>query len=248
VEHLGKDFIIRTNWRAANFRIVRAAIAGSRDKGTWRDVIPHRPDAFVESFEVSTQHLAVNERSGGLLKMRVKAWDGTQDVLIDSSEPAYTMTLVETPGIDSRKLRYVYTSLTTPRTTYDYDMRSGQKELKKTDAVLGGFDANNYVTEFLHATARDGKQIPVSVAYRKGTLLDGTAPLYQYAYGSYGYSTDPTFRSNWVSLLDRGFVVAIAHIRGGQEPGRQWYEDGRLLHKKSSFTDFIDVQRIRPVG
>ena len=122
-------------------------------------------------------------------------------------------------------------------------MRSGHKELKKTDAVLGGFDAANYATEFLHATARDGKQIPVSVAYRKTTRLDGTAPLYQYAYGSYGASTDPTFRSNWVSLLDRGFVVAIAHIRGGQELGRQWFEDGRLLHKKNSFTDFIDVTR-----
>jgi oligopeptidase B len=243
VEHLGNDFIIRTNWQAPNFRIVRAPIATSADKRTWRDVIPHRTDAFVQSFEVSTHYLAVNERSGGLMKMRVKAWHGSQDVLIDSSEPAYTMALVDTPGIDSNEVRYVYTSLTTPRTTYDYDMRSGHKELKKTDEVLGGFDANNYTTEFLHATARDGKQIPVSVAYRKTTRLDGTAPLYQYAYGSYGASTDPTFRSNWVSLLDRGFVVAIAHIRGGQELGRQWFEDGRLLHKKNSFTDFIDVTR-----
>jgi oligopeptidase B len=172
--------------------------------------------------------------------MRVKAWREPRDVLIDSSEPTYTMRLVETPEIASGKVRYVYTSLTTPNTTYDYDMRSGEKELKKTDTVLGGFDASNYVTEFLHATARDGKQIPVSVAYRKGTKLDGSAPLYQYAYGSYGISTDPAFRSNWVSLLDRGFVVAIAHIRGGQELGRQWFEDGRLLHKRNSFTDFID--------
>jgi oligopeptidase B len=218
-------------------------LATSADKRTWKDVIPHRADAFVQSFEVSTHYLAVNERSGGLLKMRVKAWHGSQDILVDSSEPAYTMTLVETPGIDSSKLRYVYTSLTTPRTTYDYDMRSDHKELMKTDTVLGGFDAANYATEFLHATARDGKQIPVSVVYRKSTRLDGTAPLYQYAYGSYGASTDPTFRSNWVSLLDRGFVVAIAHIRGGQELGRQWFEDGRLLHKKNSFTDFIDVTR-----
>ena len=243
VEHLGHDFIIRTNWQAPNFRIVRAPIATSADKHTWRDVIPHRIDAFVQSFEVSTRYLAVNERSGGLMKMRVKAWHGSQDVLIDSSEPAYTMALVDTPGIDSNEVRYIYTSLTTPRTTYDYDMRTGHKELKKTDAVLGGFDAANYATEFLHATARDGKQIPVSVAYRKTTRLDGTAPLYQYAYGSYGASTDPTFRSNWVSLLDRGFVVAIAHIRGGQELGRQWFEDGRLLHKKNTFTDFIDVTR-----
>jgi oligopeptidase B len=243
VEHLGKDFIIRTNWQAPNFRIVRAPIATSADKRAWKDVIPHRTDAFVQSFEVSAHYLAVNERSGGLLKMRVKAWHGAQDILIDSSEPAYTMALVETPGIDSNEVRYIYTSLTTPRTTIDYDMRSGHKDVKKTDTVLGGFDATNYATEFLHATARDGKQIPVSVVYRKSTRLDGTAPLYQYAYGSYGSSTDPTFRSNWVSLLDRGFVVAIAHIRGGQELGRQWFEDGRLLHKKNSFTDFIDVTR-----
>jgi len=241
VEHLGKAFIIRTNWQAPNYRIVRAPIATSADKHTWNDVIPTRSDTFLENLEVSTHYLAVNERSGGLLKIRVIAWDGTKNHLIDSAEPAYTMTLVETPGIDSSALRYVYTSLVTPPTTYDYDMNTGRKELKKTETVLGGFDKNNYVTEFLHATARDGKQIPVSVAYRKGTKLDGTAPLYQYAYGSYGYSTDPEFSSDWLSLLDRGFVIAIAHIRGGQELGRQWYEDGRLLHKKNTFTDFIDV-------
>jgi oligopeptidase B len=240
VEHLDDQFIIRTNWEAPNFRIVRAPVARSADKSTWTDVIPHRTDVFVQSFEVSTRYLAVNERSGGLLKLRVKAWRGPRDVLIDSSEPAYTMRLIETPEIDNAKLRYVYTSLTTPNTTYDYDMHSGERELKKADAVLGGFDSSNYVTEFLHAPARDGKQIPVSVAYRKGTKLDGSAPLYQYAYGSYGISTDPAFRVNWVSLLDRGFVVAIAHIRGGQELGRQWFEDGRLLHKRNSFTDFID--------
>ena len=241
VDHLGTDFVIRTNWGAPNFRIVRAPIATSMDKRTWRDVIPHRTDAFVESFQVSTRHLAVNERSGGLLKMRVVAWGGADDNLIEASEPAYSMTLVETPDIESSELRYVYSSLATPRTTYDYDMRTGRKELKKIDAVLGGFEATNYATEFLRSPARDGQQIPVSVVYRKGTRLDGTAPLYQYAYGSYGHSTDPTFRSNWVSLLDRGFVIAIAHVRGGQELGRQWYEDGRLLNKKNTFTDFIDV-------
>jgi oligopeptidase B len=243
VEPLGKDFIIRTNWQAPNYRIMRAPIATSADKRTWRDVISHRTDAFLEGFELSTQYLVVNERSGGLLKMRIKAWNGTKDLLIDSVEPAYAMKLVDTPDIESNTLRYVYSSLTTPATTYDVDMRSGKKEIKKTDVVLGGFDASNYVTEFLHATARDGKEIPVSVAYRKGTPLDGSAPLYQYAYGSYGSSTDPTFRANWVSLLDRGFVVAIAHVRGGQELGRQWFEDGRMLHKKNTFTDFIDVTK-----
>ncbi len=241
VEHLAKDFIIRTNWQAPNYRIVRAPIATSADKQSWTDVVPHSADALLENFQVSTHYLAVNERSGGLLKLRILAWDGSKNQLIASTEPAYTMTLVDTPGIDSSVLRYVYTSLITPPTTYDYDMHSGHKQLQKTEAVLGGFDTKNYVTEFLHATARDGKQVPVSIAYRKGTKLDGTAPLYQYAYGSYGYSTDPEFSSDWLSLLDRGFVIAIAHIRGGQELGRQWYEDGRLLHKKNTFTDFIDV-------
>jgi oligopeptidase B len=241
VEHLQDDFIIRTNWQAPNFRIVRTPIASSADKSTWKDVIAHRKDVFLQDFQVSTQYLAVNQRSGGLLKITVRPWNGSGEKVIDSSEPAYAMRLIDTPEIDNNQLRYVYTSLTTPNTTFDYDMRSGEKELKKTDAVLGGFDASNYVTEFLHATARDGRQIPVSIAYRKGTKLDGSAPLYQYAYGSYGISTDPAFRANWVSLLDRGFVVAIAHVRGGQELGRQWFEDGRLLHKRNTFTDFIDV-------
>jgi oligopeptidase B len=241
VDAIGEDFIIRTNWQAPNFRIMRTPVAGSGDKRNWRDVVAPRPDVLVENFEVSRSYLAINEHSGGLLKLRLRPWDGGRDVVIDSSEPAYSMTLVQTPGIDSTTVRYVYSSLITPRTTYDYDMHTGLKELKKTEDVLGGYNPGNYVTEFLHATARDGTQIPVSVAYAKGTAIDGAAPLYQYAYGSYGISTDPTFRPNWVSLLQRGFVVAIAHVRGGQELGRQWFEDGRLLHKKNTFTDFIDV-------
>jgi oligopeptidase B len=243
VEHVGNDFVLRTNWQAPNFRIVRTPIASRADRTTWRDVIPHRDDAFVDGFEVSTSYLAVNERSGGLMKLRVKSWDGRKDVLIAADEPAYTMVLEETPGIESPVVRYTYSSLITPESVYDYDMRTGKRELKKQEEVLGGFDAANYATEFLRAPARDGAQIPVSVAYRKGTPLDGTAPLFQYAYGSYGSSVDPWFVSEWVSLLDRGFVVAIAHIRGGQELGREWYEAGRLLNKKNTFTDFIDVTR-----
>jgi oligopeptidase B len=242
-EQLGSDFIIRTNWQAPNFRIVRVPIFQSADKHRWKDVLPHRTDAFVESFEVATGHLAVNERSGGLRRIRIKPWRGGTDKLIDGSEAAYTMTLVDTPDITSPMIRYIYTSLTTPRTTYDFDVPSARKELRKVDPVLGGFDSGHYVTEFLRAPARDGQLVPVSIAYRKGTPLDGTAPLLQYGYGSYGYSTDPTFRPNWLSLLDRGFVLAIAHVRGGQELGRSWYEDGRLRHKINTFTDFIDVTR-----
>jgi oligopeptidase B len=241
VDHLGQNFIIRTNWRAPNFRIVRTPIATSADKQTWSDVIPATDNTFIADFEVSKDYLAINERSGGLLKMRVKTWVPGHDTLIASDEPSYAASLVHTPGLNSSTVRYVFSSLATPRTTYDYDMRSDKKDVKKTEAVLGGFDAANYRTEFLWVPARDGKQIPVSLVMLKTVRLDGSAPLYQYGYGSYGYSTDPVFRSGWVSLLDRGFVVAIAHVRGGQELGRAWFEDGRLLHKKNSFTDFIDV-------
>jgi oligopeptidase B len=241
VDHLGQDFIIRTNWRAPNFRIVRAPIATSSDKQTWSDLIPATDDKFIADFEVSKDYLAINERSGGLLKMRVKTWVPGKDTLIASDEPTYAASLVRTPGLNSTTVRYVFSSLATPRTTYDYDMGSGKKDLKKTETVLGGFDAENYRTEFLWVPARDGKKIPVSLVMRKNVHLDGSAPLYQYGYGSYGFSTDPVFRSGWVSLLDRGFVVAIAHVRGGQELGRAWFEDGRLLHKKNTFTDFIDV-------
>jgi oligopeptidase B len=243
VDALGDEFIIRTNWQAANFRIVRAPVARSADKSTWRDVVAHREDVLLEGFEVSRQYLAINEHSGGLLKVRLKPWHGGADILIDANEPAYSMSLIETPDIDSPSVRYVYSSLITPRTTYDYDLKTGTKELKKTEAVLGGYDQADFVTDYLHAPARDGALVPVSLAYRKGTRLDGSAPLYQYAYGSYGLSTDPVFHPNWVSLLNRGFVVAIAHVRGGQELGRQWFEDGRLLHKRNTFTDFIDVTR-----
>ncbi|MGD0117160.1 MAG: S9 family peptidase [Candidatus Binatus sp.] len=243
VDHLGRDFIVRTNWQARNFRIVRAVINKVADKGTWKDVIPGREDVFIHSYEVFKSYLAVNERSGGLKKLHVRSWDGRRDYVIASAEPSYVTELVRTPGIGSQKVRYVYTSLTTPRTTYEYDMASDRKTLLKTDPVLGGFDSSNYKTQYIHAPASDGALIPVSLAYHNTTKLDGTAPLYQYAYGSYGLSTDPAFQSNWISLMDRGFIVAIAHVRGGQEMGRAWYEQGRLLNKKNTFTDFIAVTR-----
>ena len=241
VEHRGGDFIIRTNWQAPNFRIVRAPLARSADKRSWRVLVPTRADTLIEDFEVSDRFLAIGERAGGLLRIRVRSWDGRQDRLVDADEPAYAMTLVATPGIHSPTLRYVYTSLITPHTTYDYDLRSGQKILRRADTVPGLFSATDYRTEYLQATVRDGRQVPVSVAYRKGTRRDGTAPLHLYAYGAYGSSTDPEFDPNWISLLDRGFVVAVAHIRGGQELGREWYEEGRLLNKRNTFNDFIDV-------
>lgn len=241
VEHLGKDFIIRTNWRAKNFRLMRAPVTASGNKHRWKIVVPHADNVLIEGFEVFKDFLAINERSGGLRKVRLKPWAGGRDFHIASDEPAYTASLAHTPELDSDWVRYTYTSLTTPLTTYDYNVRSGEKKLIKREPVLGDFDPANYVTEYVHARARDGTQVPVSLVYRKGFRKNGRAPLLQYGYGAYGLSMDPVFNSMRISLLDRGFVFAIAHVRGGQELGRRWYEDGKLLRKVNSFTDFIDV-------
>lgn len=243
LEDLDDRFIVRTNWQARNFRIVEVPISKAQDRASWKNVIAHRDDAFIGGFEVFKDYLAVSERSGGLQKLRVRAWDGKREFLMDASDPAYTMSLGNNAEQNTTKLRYVYTSPTTPASTYDYDMSSGERKLLKQEPVLGGFDASRYVAEFRFATARDGTKVPVTLLYRRGTRLDGTAPVYQYAYGSYGFSSEPSFRSPILSLVDRGFVYAIAHIRGGQEMGRAWYDNGKLLNKKNTFTDFIDVTR-----
>jgi oligopeptidase B len=242
VEHLGNDFIVRTNWQAPNFRLMRAPVATSADKRTWRDVVPHSAEVLVEGFDVFRDYLAINERSGGLRKVRIKPWKGGPEFYVKSDEPAYTATLGSTPELDSETVRYEYSSLTTPNSTFDYNMRTGERVLVKREPVLGDFDPARYATEFVFAPARDGTKVPVSLVYRKDRFTrDGSAPLLQYAYGSYGYSMNPTFSSVRLSLLDRGFVYAIAHIRGGQEMGRAWYENGKLLKKMNTFTDFVDV-------
>lgn len=243
LEDLGDRFIIRTNWQAKNFRIVEAPISTVRDRTAWKDVIPHRADTFIGGFETFDAYLAVSERSGGLAKVRVRSWDGKRNFMIDAADPAYVMGFGNNSEQNTTLLRYVYTSPTTSSTTWDYDMATGERKLLKQEPVLGGFDSKNYIAEFRFATARDGARVPVTLLYRRGTPLDGTAPVYQYAYGSYGFSTEPSFRSSILSLVDRGFVYAIAHIRGGQEMGRDWYEKGKLLHKRNTFTDFIDVTR-----
>ncbi|HEU4530421.1 MAG TPA: S9 family peptidase [Steroidobacteraceae bacterium] len=241
IEHLNDRFVIRTNWNAPNFRVMEAPIATAHERSTWREVIPHREDVFVHDFEVFRDHIAVAERSAGLRRIRVRGWQGGGETVIAADEPAYTALLGTNVDIDTHVLRYTYTSLRTPTSTYDYDMRTGERRLLKRDPVLGDFDPANYVTEYVHAPAPDGARVPISLVYRKGTPRDGTAPLYLYAYGSYGSSTDPVFSSSRLSLLDRGFVYAIAHVRGGQELGRRWYDDGRLMHKVNTFTDFIAV-------
>jgi oligopeptidase B len=243
LEHLGDDFIVRTNWQARNFRLMRVPIGREADRGAWRDVLAHRDDTLVEDFDVFKNFLAVSVRSGGLAKISITALHGEPEFFIASDEAAYTMSISINPELDTELVRYAYASLTTPTTVYDYNVRTREKTLLKRDPVLGSFDPANYGTEFLFAPARDGGRIPVSLVYRKEFVRDGRAPLLQYAYGAYGLSTDPSFSSARLSLIDRGFVYAIAHVRGGQEMGRAWYDNGRLMHKKNSFTDFIDVTR-----
>jgi oligopeptidase B len=241
MDHNGRDFVVRTNWHATNFRLMTVPVGRIGDRRAWHEILPARKDVFLSSFEAFSGYVATNERSGGLMKVHVTSWDRKKDFMIRASEPAYTMRLIATPGADSTTLRYSYTSLTTPPSTFEEEMGSRARTLLKTEPVLGGFDANNYTTEYRHARASDGTLVPVSIAYRKGLKRDGSAPLYQYGYGSYGISSEPAFRKDTVSLLDRGFVVAIAHVRGGQELGRLWYEHGKLLKKRNTFTDFVAV-------
>jgi oligopeptidase B len=248
LEHVGDAFIIRTNWQARNFRLMQVPIGQEADRAGWRDVVAHRDDTFIEDFDVFNGFLAISVRTGGLAKISIALWasgamQGGAEFFIASEEAAYATSLSVNTELDTDLVRYAYTSLTTPTTIYDYNVRTGEKLLLKRDPVVGSFDPANYRTEFLFAPARDGARIPVSLVYRKGLARDGSAPLVQYAYGAYGLSTDPSFSSARLSLIDRGFIYAIAHVRGGQEMGRAWYDDGRKLHKKNSFADFIDVTR-----
>jgi oligopeptidase B len=242
-DHFDGRWIIRSNWRAPNFRLMAAPLGEARDRACWRELLAHRDDAFVHGFSVFRDFLAIEERSGGLRKVRIRPWNGGGDTYIGSDEAAYRAGLGDNEEIDSDTVRYTYTSLTTPSTTWDYDVRTGQRTLLKQEPVLGGFDSANYATEYRWAPARDGESVPVAIVYRKGFRRDGTAPLLQYGYGSYGISNDPVFSVPLLSLLDRGFVYAIAQVRGGQELGRRWYDSGRLLDKKNTFNDFVDVTR-----
>jgi oligopeptidase B len=243
IEHLGQEFIVRSNWQARNFRLSAAPIAPCSNRAGWVDVMGHRDDAYIEDFEVFNEFLAVSVRSGGLLKISIRPLNGAAAFFIASGEAAYATSIDINPELNTRIVRYAYSSLTTPTTLYDYDIRTGEQVLLKRDPVLGSFDPKDYATEFLLVPARDGAQIPVSLVYRSGFARNGANPLLQYGYGAYGLSMDPNFSSARISLLDRGFVYAIAHVRGGQEMGRAWYDMGRKLHKKNTFNDFLDVTR-----
>jgi oligopeptidase B len=236
--HFGDYFYILSNDHAKNFRLMRTPVARP-GRENWEEVIPHRPDVLIEDFEFFRDFLVLTERKDGLVQLRVRPWSGRNDYYLDFGEPAYLAFVSTNLEFDTPLLRYVYTSLTTPSSTYDYDMRTRQKTLLKRDQILGGFDPANYVSERFYTTARDGARVPVSLVYRKG--IARPAPLLLTGYGSYGSSSDPTFSSDRLSLLDRGFAFAIAHIRGGSEMGRAWYENGRQLQKKNTFNDFVDV-------
>lgn len=240
VDHFEDNFYITTNLEAKNFRLMKSPL-DKTDKSNWTEVIGHRADVYLEDIDIFKNQLVVTERKNGLIELRVIKWADKSEHYIEFNDPAYTAYTFSNPEFDTEILRFGYTSLTTPQTTYDYNMNSKEKEVLKRQEVLGGkFSPENYTSERIMVTARDGAQIPVSIVYKKGFKRDGTAPVLLYAYGSYGYSMDPSFSSIRLSLLDRGFAFAIAHIRGGQEMGRDWYEHGKLLKKKNTFNDFID--------
>jgi oligopeptidase B len=242
-DHLGGRWVMRTNWDATHFRLMELPdSAPTGDRSRWTTLVPHSADTYIEDYELFDGFIAIEERSGGLLRIRALAPGGKSE-FVASDEPAYAMSLSTNAEPHTSVLRYTYDSLTTPKTTYEVDTKTGERKLLKRDPVLGGYDPANYVTERVWAVARDGTKIPVSVVYKKGFKKDGTAAMLQYAFGSYGLSMDPAFSVATVSLLDRGMVYALAHIRGGQEMGRAWYDDGHLLNKKNTFTDFIDVTR-----
>jgi oligopeptidase B len=238
-DHLDGRWVIRTNEGGAkNFKLMTApSDAASRTQ--WKEWVPHRDDVFIEGFELFDGFTTIAERSDALERLRVLKADGKEEY-VKADEPAYSMGLSVNSEHDTPWLRYSYTSLTTPGTTYEVNVLTGERKLLKREPVIG-YDPDKYVTERVWATARDGVKVPVSLVYRKGFEKNGKAAMLQYAYGSYGSSTDPRFNGPVVSLLDRGMVYAIAHIRGGQEMGRKWYDDGKLFHKKNTFTDFIDV-------
>lgn len=238
IEHFNDFWYVVTNKDARNFRLMKTPLNATTDEN-WTEVIPHRPDVLLEGLEVFTDFIVLSERKAGITHLRVMNTNG-DDHDINFGENAYVASPSVNTEFDTEILRLSYQSLTTPSTTYDYNMRTRELTLLKQQEVLGGFDPANYRSERVMARARDGVMVPISIVYRHDTPLDGTSPCLLYGYGSYGYSMEPSFSMGRLSLLDRGFVYAIAHIRGGEEMGREWYENGKFLQKKNTFTDFID--------
>ncbi|NDI98882.1 S9 family peptidase [Flavobacterium sp. LaA7.5] len=243
ISHYGDKFYIVTNKdKATNFKLM---VTPETNTGmeNWKDLIPHRKDVLVEDIDIFKDYLVISERSNGLNKIRIRPWKGEEYYLPFESE-TYTAGTSANPDFNTDILRYSYQSLATPSSVIDFNMKTQEKTVMKEQEVLGGkFDKNNYTEERVWATAEDGTKVPISMVYRKGIEKDGNNPLLLYAYGSYGASMDPYFSSVRLSLLDRGFIYAIAHIRGGEDLGREWYDNGKLLKKKNTFTDFIDCSK-----
>jgi len=238
-EHFKDKFIIRTNFQAKNFRLVTAPAKRSGLEN-WQDIVAHRDHVLLEDYEIFDKYLVVDERENGLSQLRIIPWDETPGYLIDFDQAAYTVSIDKNRELNTDILRFRFSSLATPNTIYDYDMSKKVKTLVKQDKILGGFKSADYSTERLMIPANDGTKVPVSLVYRKDLNRKNPNPLYLLGYGSYGSSYEPRFRTSIISLLDRGFIFAIGHIRGGQEMGRHWYEDGKLLRKKNTFTDFVN--------
>ena len=239
VDHYNDKFYIRTNLDATNFRLMECPL-DKTSKESWKEVIAHRPEVYLESFTLFKDHLVLSERKEGLMNIRVINQKDNSEHYLSFDEPAYDASLNVNPDFNTNVLRFSYESMITPSSIYDYNMDTKEKQLKKQREILGGYKKEDYATERFFVPARDGIKIPVSIVYKKGMQKNGANPLLLYGYGAYGYSTEAYFDRDVLSLLDRGFVYAIAHVRGGQEMGRKWYEDGKMLKKKNSFTDFID--------
>ena len=236
-------YIISNSNNATNFKVSKTS-ENATEKEHWKDVIPHRDNVLIEDIEIFKDYLVVNERENGLNKLRIISWNGKEDYYLPFNSETYTTYIGTNPEFDSNLLRYGFNSLTSPSAVIDYNFKTKKSEIKKEQEVLGGnFNKENYESKRIWATARDGVKIPISLVYKKGIKLDGNNPLLQYAYGSYGSTIDPSFSTIRLSLLDRGFIYAISHIRGGEYLGRHWYEKGKLLTKINTFTDFIDCSK-----
>jgi len=238
VDHHGDHFYIITNENAKNFKMMKTSVSAP-SKENWEEIIPHRKEVMIEGFELFRNHLVVHERNRGLEQIRVRNLESGAFHYVEFPEPVYTFWFSRNPDFQTDLLRFTYMSLVTPRSVYDYNMATRDRDLKKQYEVLGGYDPSAYKQERIFATADDSVQIPISLVYRDVLVRDGTNPMFLTGYGAYGASSDPYFSSNRLSMLDRGFIYAIAHVRGGGEMGRYWYDQGKLLNKMNSFSDFI---------
>ena len=244
VEHYKENFYLLTNKdKATNFKLMKTPVTKTTLEN-WIDVIPHREDTLLEDFSIFKEYLVLEERSNGLNKVRIKRWDNKEDYYLPFNEETYSVGVYGNPEFDTDIIRYSYNSFTTPSSIIDFNMNDKTKDIKKEQEVLGGkFKKENYISKRVWAPARDGKKVAISLVYHKDTQLNENTPLLQYAYGSYGYTIPDSFSTTRLSLLDRGFVYALAHIRGSEYLGRNWYEDGKMLNKKNTFTDFIDCSK-----